>query len=189
MAFNLLRRRRDEPTIAALYGAIVAQARQPAFYADYGVPDTVEGRFDMIVLHLALLVRRLRKESAELRGLGQQLFDTFCADMDRNLREMGYSDTGVPRRMRRFGEAFYGRAAAYDRALDESGAESLAAALARNVFGRDQPGHAGALHLAAYVIAAEGHLARQPAEAIVRGSIEFPAPAAAGMEGKGHGAG
>jgi len=86
---------RDPDTISALYGMIVAQARLPCFYRDYAVADTVNGRFDLIVLHLALVIERLMPE-AGLQGLGQGLFDRFCQDMDHNLREMGVGDLKVP---------------------------------------------------------------------------------------------
>src|ERR1043165_607987 len=125
--------RRPGRTIAAPYGAIVAQAREPRFYAAYGVPDTVLGRFDLLVLHLALLLRRLREGDAT-RALAQGVFDAFCRDMDHNLREMGISDQGVPHQMRRVGEAFYGRARAYDAALAEGADDALVQALARNVY-------------------------------------------------------
>src|SRR3954453_7293487 len=126
--------RRPDPTIATLYGAIVTQARDPRFYEFYGVPDTVLGRFDLIVLHAALLLRRLRTGDAAARALAQGVFDTFCRDMDHNLREMGISDQGVPRQMQRVGEAFYGRAQAYDAALAKRDSGALAGALARNVY-------------------------------------------------------
>lgn len=174
MAFTLFRRRRADPTIQALYGAIVAQARHPAFYARYGVPDTVEGRFDMIVLHLALLVRRLRAEAEPLKARAQGAFDAFCADMDHNLREMGLSDVGVPRQMKSFGEAFYGRAAAYDRALDQDDAAALAATLARNVFAAAAAD--GAARLAAYVREADRRLGAAPAAALAQSDLPFPDP-------------
>jgi len=112
-------RRPPKNTIAALYGAIVAQARRPVFYQGLEVPDTVLGRFDLIVLHLVLLLRRLREGEAVHRELAQGVFDAFCRDMDDNLREMGISDQGVPRQMRKVGAAFYGRAQAYEAALGE----------------------------------------------------------------------
>jgi cytochrome b pre-mRNA-processing protein 3 len=119
------------PTIEAIYGMIVAQARLPAFYQRFGVPDTVNGRFDMVLLHLWLVLRRLRT-CANGAALSQGLFDRFCSDMDDNLREMGVGDLTVPKRMQKFAEAFYGRTGAYDSALRAGGAE-LARALARNV--------------------------------------------------------
>jgi hypothetical protein len=109
MILKRFRQNLDDRSIRDLYSAIVAQARSPAFYTSYGVPDTVHGRFDLIVLHLVLLLARLDREAASARGIGQKLFDLFCRDLDANLREMGVGDLAVPKRMRHFGEAFYGR--------------------------------------------------------------------------------
>src|SRR5262245_52656516 len=108
------RRPKPDPIIAALYGTIVAQARAPFFYRGYEVPDTLMGRFDMIVLHLVLVLHRLKRDTGALPPLGQELFDQFCQDMDDNLREMPVGDLAVPKLMRTFGEAFYGRAQAYE---------------------------------------------------------------------------
>jgi len=113
MIFPLFRRQlRGPDTISTLYGMIVAQARLPCFYRDYAVADTVNGRFDLLVLHLAVVLDRLAQEPA-FQGLGQGVFDRFCQDMDHNLREMGIGDLKVPKEMRRIGEAFYGRSQAY----------------------------------------------------------------------------
>ena len=90
MIFRLFPGNRQEPTIKALYGAIVAQARAPVFYRDYGVPDTVNGRFDMIVLHLALLLDRMEAGSEPMRTQGQAVFDLFCREMDGHFREIGH---------------------------------------------------------------------------------------------------
>jgi cytochrome b pre-mRNA-processing protein 3 len=186
MIFRLLRRNRQgQPdlrrTIGSLYGAIVAQARHPAFYRSYGVPDTVDGRFDMIVLHLVLLNRRLRGEAgapaAPLASLGQGVFDRFCQDLDHNLREMGVGDLAVPKRMQDFGMAYYGRAQRYDAALDRHDAAVLAEALARNVFAVAGETPAGARELAAYAVAVENHLAAQKAAVFLAGTLDFPAPA------------
>ena len=119
MIFQLFRRAPENNSIALLYGAIVAQARTQAFYQSFGVPDTVTGRLEMILLHVALVFRRLNggAERGSDRALGQAIFDLFCQDMDDNLREMGVGDLAVPRTMRRIGEAFYGRQAAYEAAL------------------------------------------------------------------------
>jgi len=111
MKFPLFRRRARPDTISSLYGTIVAQARLPCFYREYEVPDTVNGRFDLLILHVTLVLERLA-DDPQLRELGQGLFDHFCTDMDQNLREMGVGDLSVPRHMRRVGEAFYGRAQA-----------------------------------------------------------------------------
>lgn len=175
MISQLFRRNGKGEIIRALYGAIVAQARLPVFYRAYGVPDTVEGRFDMIVLHVALFFRRVRGERDEIRALGQGVFDAFCRDMDRNLREMGVSDVGIPRRMRGFGEAYYGRAAIYDRALAGTDDGALTAALARNVFAAESP-PAGAHSLALYVREAVRRLDAQDGDRIAAAVLDFPDP-------------
>jgi cytochrome b pre-mRNA-processing protein 3 len=181
MIFRLFRRGPQAgSTIAALYGAIVAQARRPAFYLDYAVPDTPEGRFDLIVLHLALVCRRLSHvegpDQASGAVLSQQVFDMFCRDMDHNLREMGVGDLSVPKKMQKLGEAFYGRLDVYDRALSSVANEDLAGALARNVLGEGAP--AGIAHrFAAYVRAAAQRLDATPIPDVSRGEIGFPDPA------------
>jgi cytochrome b pre-mRNA-processing protein 3 len=174
MIFPLFRRPARPDTISALYGMIVAQARLPVFYRDYAVPDTVNGRFDLIVLHLALLLDRLSQDAA-LRGLGQGLFDRFCRDMDDNLREMGVGDLAVPKEMRRMGEAFYGRAQAYRAALAAAGDKALVDALTRNIYGGAQV--APASRLAAYMREAVRHLKALDRAALSAGSLRFPEPA------------
>jgi len=182
MILARFRRNSQARTIHALYGAIVAQARSPAFYADYGVPDTVEGRFDLIVLHLVLLLNRLDHRADAARGLGQvllgqELFDAFCRDLDANLREMGVGDLAVPKRMRRFGEAFYGRQAAYLAALAAPDQRELEKALTRNIFaGGDTEG--GAVRLARYARAALRQFEGQSEDALLRGEVVFPKPEA-----------
>lgn len=169
------RRHARADIVDALYGAIVAQARHPVFYQTYGVPDTVDGRFDMLVLHLVLFCRCVRE--GPHRTLGQEVFDRFCLDMDHSLREMGVSDQAVPRRMRTIGEAFYGRAARYEAALAEAGNEALAAALARNVFAA--PAHEvpeGARRLAAYVREAVRRSAVWAVSASPPAAVQFPDP-------------
>jgi cytochrome b pre-mRNA-processing protein 3 len=160
-------------TIERVYGMIVAQARFPSFYRDYGVPDTVSGRLDMIVLQLVLVLRRLRQAPDNVRPLGQQIFDRFCRDMDHNFREMGVGDLAVPKEMRRVAEAFYGRAGAYEPALADGDETALAVALARNVFGVTEP-PLGARRLAAYMQEAARQLATQDPG---QGELRFPNPA------------
>ena len=171
MIFPLFRRSARPGTISALYGAIVAQARLPGFYRDYGVPDTVEGRFELIVLHLALLLDRLAEEPA-LRALGQGVFDRFCQDMDHNLREMGVGDLTVPKQMRRMGEAFYGRAQAYRVALAEADDKGLAEILTRNIYASAQGSQVH--RLAAYMREAVGHLKALDQAALAAGKLRFP---------------
>lgn len=177
MIFPLFRRNRRPDTISTLYGMIVAQARMPCFYRDYAVPDTVNGRFDLIVLHLALVLDRLMADP-EQREAGQGLFDHFCADMDGNLREIGISDLKVPKEMRRMAEAFYGRAQAYQAALAADGDQALIEALARNIYGVSPPGPAAAARLAAYMREAVREVAAQDGAAVAQGALRLPDPAA-----------
>jgi cytochrome b pre-mRNA-processing protein 3 len=167
----------QDRTIGDLYGAIVAQARSAAFYADYGVPDTVHARFDLIVLHLVLLLARLGPQDGARRGIGQKLFDVFCRDLDGNLREMGVGDLGVPKQMRRFGEAFYGRQAAYLAAFAAADQRELEKALARNIF-QDADSTSGPARLALYARAALRQLQTQEETALLRGEVVFPNPEA-----------
>jgi cytochrome b pre-mRNA-processing protein 3 len=172
--FRLFRPRFHDATIDSLYGVIVAQARVPDFYEEFGVADSVDGRFELIVLHLALVTRRLARE-AEGAALGSTLVDRFGRDMDDNLREMGVGDLTVPKKMKRMFEALYGRTRAYHSALNESGSQALEPALARNVFG----GRGGALaRLAAYVRRAAQELDAADARQILAGRLAFPAPRA-----------
>src|SRR5262245_30987290 len=171
MILKLFRRTPQEGTIACLYGTIVAQARLPAFYQIYGVPDTVNGRLEMIMLHTVLVLRRLEGEAGPIRVLGQELFDRFCRDMEDSLREMGVA--AVPRNMRRIGEAFYGRLGACGAALDSPHGEQLAAALQRNVFA-DGAERQAACQLAAYVREAVRGLAAQ--DGFERAEVAFPDP-------------
>jgi cytochrome b pre-mRNA-processing protein 3 len=151
------RNRATAASIAALYGMIVAQARKPAFYQSYGVPDTVEGRLDMIVLHLVLAMRALRLGQGAAsaapkisQDISQSLFDHFCRDIDGNLREMGIGDLAVPKHMQRVAGTFYGRAQVYEAALDADDTAALEAAVARNVFGTAELS-VGARRLATYM--------------------------------------
>lgn len=169
--------RRVSPSgkIDALYGMIVAQARSPEFYRDYGVPDTIDGRLDMILLHLVLVLRQITNAHGALPPAGQRLFDRFLQDMDANFREMGVGDLTVPKRMQKVGEAYYGRSKVYGSGLADDNPATLEAAVARNVFGAPEP-TLGAQRLAAYMRKAATHLEQQNADAIVAAEFEFPDP-------------
>lgn len=171
MILGLFRRTKRDETIGRLYGAIVAQARAPAFYRDHGVADTVDGRFDMIVLHIFLVLHRLKEEPPERRELGQNLFDLLFLDFDRALRELGVGDLKVPKKIREMGRAFYGRVAAYDAALASSEPGALESAIARNVLADPR---ADAAQLASYMRAAVADLAALPFETLAAGDIAFP---------------
>lgn len=161
---RLFARRPDKVEI--LYGAIVAAARQEKFYAEWGVPDTVDGRFDMISLHLFLVLDRLKEGGAATQDLRQRLTDIFFADMDRSLREMGVGDLSVGKKVRRMAEAFFGRVTAYAAALEQGG--DVEAVLRRNIF-VDQPTQNVAA-LANWVRVARTNLNSQD---VVQGEVVF----------------
>ncbi len=177
MIFPGFRRSARRDTISTLYGMIVAQARLPCFYRDYAVADTVNGRFELIVLHLALVLDRLAQDSV-LRTLGQGVFDRFCRDMDQNLREMGVGDLKVPEEMQRMGEAFYGRQAVYRAALAADSGPALVDAVTRNIYGGSPSSAAAAVRLAAYIRVAVVDLTAQGSISLAAGELRFPDPAA-----------
>ncbi|MEX2649525.1 MAG: ubiquinol-cytochrome C chaperone family protein [Alphaproteobacteria bacterium] len=156
-----------------LYTALVQQARSPAFYRDLGVPDTLDGRFDLIVLHAFLVVRRLRGIAGEGSPLGQAVFDVMMADMDQGLRALGVGDLGVGRRIKAMSQAFMGRCAAYDEAC-RSGTESLALALERNLYrsGSAAPSRAARV-VARYVDESGARLASLADEDVVEARLRF----------------
>jgi cytochrome b pre-mRNA-processing protein 3 len=159
-----------ESSIGLLYRACVAQARETAFYASLKVPDTVDGRFDLLLLHVVLVMRRLGDATAR-----QQLFDLMFVDMDQNLREMGVGDMSIGKKMKVMIAAFYGRAQAYEKALAEDDA-ALTAVLVRNLYGTVQPAPDVTTSITAYVRRAVAALDRQSPEDLIAGRVEFAKP-------------
>jgi cytochrome b pre-mRNA-processing protein 3 len=157
------------------YRRVVEQARQPGFFADCGVPDTVDGRFELICLCAFLYLHRLKREQNEAAALGQRFFDTMFADFDRSLREMGTGDLSVGREIKRMAEAFYGRVAAYEQGL--AGDDwVLQSALRRNLFGTAPPTQPLLMAMAAHVRREAARLDRQSARELLAGQIAFGAP-------------
>ncbi len=176
MSLKALFRRSSRPRTAdALYLLLVEQARRPEFYERAGVPDTVDGRFDMIALHGFLLMHRLKAEGEAAGKLTQAVYDAMFADLDRSLREMGVGDLGVPKQIKRMVRAFHGRVAAYDSAL-EGEADALIEALRRNLFGTVSPEPDQVALMAAYLRREAAALAATPTEELLAGSLAFGPP-------------
>ena len=175
---HLKGRKRRREAARRLYTAAVRQARQPILYTEGGVADTLDGRFDLIVLHVVPLMRRLRQCDEAGRQMSQALFDVMFDDMDQSLREMGVGDLRVGKRVKQMARAFYGRAKAYDEAFDQApGAErrrAIAEALERNVFNKAPPPAARVEAMVGYVEtlldALDGH---SPA-ALLGGEVGLP---------------
>lgn len=174
MVFGFFNRRKSVD-VGPLYLSIVAQARQAVFYRDLAVPDTIDGRFEMVVMHLVLVIERLRGEDKSISAVGQGVFDLFLKDMDRNLREMGVGDMSIGKRMKKIGRSVYGRFDAFGPPLKTGDAPALAAAIDRNVFAGDpHPGEAN--RLAAYALETAGRLASQTTSDIEAGRVDWPGP-------------
>ena len=169
MPLAALFNRKSRTAVQALYGAIVATARNSTFYAEWGVPDTLDGRFELIALHAFLAIRRL-KQSGDNAAFAQALFDTMFADLDLNLREMGVGDLSVGRQVKTMAKAFYGRVVAYERGL--AGVDSLDDALRRNLYGTVTPEAAQVAAAAAYVRRQARTLEMAPVGSLLAG--EFP---------------
>jgi cytochrome b pre-mRNA-processing protein 3 len=155
-----------------IYGAIVTQARRPEFYAKLGIPDTPAGRYDMVVLHLFLVLERLRAEAAPTEMLQRALIEAFVSDMDDSLRELGTGDIVVGKKVRRAAAGFYERSRTYREALAADDAAALEAALARlGVVPQGDAQRAAAF--AAYVRAVAADLGRQDGDAVLEGRLAF----------------
>ena len=167
---------KKDPTLEAgeaLYAAAVEQARSPVFYADFGTPDTVEGRFEQVALHVYLILRRLKDDQPGAKKVGQKLFDVMFQNMDDALRELGVGDMSIGRKIRTLAGNFYGRVAAYEDSLSGGGdKDDLKRALGRNIF-EDEEASEAAL-LADYVRNAAAFIEAQPVPRIVGGIVRFP---------------
>ena len=169
---GLFRRKRHERAGFALYTAAVQGAREPWFYTDLAVPDTLDGRFDLVGAHVFLLIDRLRREPEPGPAVAQAVFDAMFADMDFNLREIGVGEMSVGKKMRGMWEAIAGRAQAYETPLDRGDAAALGEALARNVWrGAAPAGRAASLARAA--LAQDRFLATQELGTLARGELRF----------------
>ena len=168
---NLFRRRDSAAT--ALYGQIVAQARQPDFYLA-GVPDTVQGRYEMIALHIFLVLHRLKHEGGHGAKLAQDLFDLLFQDMDRNLRELGTGDLAVGKRIKALAQGLYGRIAAYEKGLaPDNGENQLEQALDRNIFNDCEVSPDVLTGLAGYLRGEVESLAKQSYQDLSAGRVRF----------------
>lgn len=170
---SLFRRGRYERAGFELYGKAVAAARDPFLYLECGVPDTLDGRFDMIGLHTFLIIHRLTRADDPGPALAQAVFDAMFADMDINLREMGVGDLSVGRKVRAMWEAFHGRAAAYTEAMDRNDAAALEAALCRNVWRGEPVADEAVSAMARLMRAQAAWLSSQALPALRSGTVSF----------------
>lgn len=166
---------RPNDTAAELYGAVVAQARNPIFYAEGGIPDTAEGRYELIALHLFLVLERLKRTAKGAEDLRRDLLETFVSDMDDSLREMGVGDLSVPKKVKRATAGLYERGMLYRLALarGEAASEKAISNEIAALAGLD-PAVAG--RLLGYARASDAHLASLSDETCLKGKVSFPDP-------------
>jgi cytochrome b pre-mRNA-processing protein 3 len=174
MVFGLFRTKRP-PIADKLHAEIVAAARRPVFYADLGVPDTVDGRFELLCVHLFLYLRRTKAEPG-LAELTQEVLDRTFADLDRNLREAGVGDLSVPKKMKRLAGMFYGRVALYAPLVEAGDIDGLGEALTRTVYAEATATPDAVRRLAHYIVEAGHTLATQPVERLLSGDVAFATP-------------
>ncbi|HEY5410189.1 MAG TPA: ubiquinol-cytochrome C chaperone family protein [Caulobacteraceae bacterium] len=157
----------------ALYAAAALQARRPEFYRAFVVADTVEGRFELYSLHVALVLIRLKGRGQFAAETAQHLFDAYVRALDDALREMGVSDVTVGKKMRKLGQAFYGRLKAYEDAIEHLPEAGELKALVLRTALEGQPDPAGE-RLAAYVARAASALDAQSLEDLLQGRVTWP---------------
>jgi cytochrome b pre-mRNA-processing protein 3 len=158
------------------YAALVAQSRKREFYESLGVPDTLDGRFDLIILHAGLYLKRLRTAGGEGRDLAQAVFDTMFDNLDQSLRELGVGDITLPKKIRAMVSAFYGRAAAYDKAMADGSEGALADALVRNIYAGKAPPADTVRRLGAYLGDSAKSLASAPDDVVLANQFRWSEP-------------
>jgi cytochrome b pre-mRNA-processing protein 3 len=159
----------------ALYAACVRQSREPVLYEAYAAPDTVEGRFELYTLHVVLVLERLAEAGEGAKAVSQALFDTYVKALDYALREMGVGDLSVGKKMRKLGEALYGRMKNYQAAfaaLPDRG--DLRDLLTRTVYAGAET--APTERMAGYVVGQREQVRSTPADRLLAGEIEWRAP-------------
>ncbi len=171
--FNLFKSSQRDEIAHALYAEVVKQARQPSFYERLGVPDTPDGRFDMILIHAYLLFRRMKNDPDQTKDISQVVFDLMFADMDQSLRELGLGDIGVSHRIKGMVKAFYGRVSAYDEGIFEKEDTQLSAALNRNLYRKSTPTDDQVLKTVHYIRRVDRTLAKQDIREILKGQLQF----------------
>ena len=171
--FGLFKSRKHTKVARTLYSLILIQARLPVFYSDWGVQDTIDGRFDMMVLHAHILFNRLKDGTTKDQEIAQAVFDLMFADLDQNLREMGVGDVGVSKRIKAMAEAFYGRATAYSNSMLEEDNIALTAALRRNLYRNSEAEDQQIIGISIYMRNQVAHLKSQELSELIKGKISF----------------
>jgi len=170
-------RRAARKAALALYARIIAASRHAHFYRERSVPDTLDGRFELLALHTVLVCRRLAATGEKGAGLAQDVFDAMIEDLDVNLRELGVNDPSLGRRIKEMARAFYGRRDAYAAALDGGHRPALEEAVARNLYGTlDAPDPQDVIWAADYIEQTAALFQDQDLEAFQSATLRFADP-------------
>lgn len=165
----------SQTTPQHIYGSVMTHARTPAFFLDFGVPDTVMGRFDVLSLHIYLLARKLREEGSEIsQGLSQEVFDLYVYDVERALRELGIGDTSVPKKKKKMIRSFYGQIDDFDEALNAKNEVVVKDKVSTRYLADVE--NAKPVLLASYMLKTDQHLKNQETKAIVSGNVSWLSP-------------
>lgn len=173
---NMLRPAPEAVAAQSLLTWVVGEARRPDYYIEGGVADTVDGRFDLMMLQLFLMLRRLKAEGPAGQEMAQRLLDAAFSHLDEALREMGVGDLSVPKKMKAMAEAYRGRAAAYEAALETGDEDGFAEALRRNLYRHHEVSEAQLAWSRAEAMGAAERLAALQGDGLIAGL----APAVAG---------
>lgn len=178
MIFGLFRKNKvNHALMVRQYDLLTRAARDPVFFEDMNVPDTVMGRFEMLSVALVLYFRRTSAAGDKVKAIAQELVEAFFEDLDHSMRELGIGDTGVPKRMKKLAGMFYGRLDSYTRAMDGADLDALEAALRRNIHPENADPALSMRQLADYMVRAESELQRVPEAVLEQGGASLPAAA------------
>ncbi len=177
MVFGLFRQKKHNRIIVdRQYAVLSSTARDPHFYTDLDVPDTVMGRFEMFCVIMILYFRRTRRSQASGKAVAQAIVDAFFQDIDYSIRELGIGDPGVPKRMKKLASMFYGRLESYGAALENADGELLATALRRNIYPQPEAGAPAMAALAGWMISTDAALAVIGEDLVETGAVAIPVP-------------
>lgn len=173
LGIYLGKERQEKKLADALYNHTIMAARSPSLYGEIGAPDTANGRFELIILHIFMLFRHLQGKDKFTQSVKQKTFDRFLEDMDMSLREIGVGPDGIPKRIQKMLENFYGRAAAYQAALESADKTQIVDSIARNLFADEKPNLEGAETLAQYMVKVVENLKHVKENDLVHSNFSF----------------
>ncbi|MCJ8322496.1 MAG: ubiquinol-cytochrome C chaperone [Rhizobiales bacterium] len=173
LGIYLGKERQEKKLADTLYNHTIKAARSPSLYGANGAPDTANGRFELIILHIFLLFSHLQGQDKFSQSVKQKTFDRFLEDMDMNLREIGVGPDGVPKRIQKMLENFYGRAEAYQTALESADHSQIIDSIARNLFADEKPNLAAAEILAQYMVEVVENLQQVKLDDLIHSNFSF----------------